>query len=541
MSSLSLINTNSHPVYWSREEITNALEFLESQQDFFLNQFTNLLNEYHGWDKSPRYYDLLCGEWLMGFTHVIYAAYLEVIRGAHFEFNLFPLPTYVDNADFINYAKGSLSFNQRLRSLILGVLQKGRSFDFSYEKNEVSYGSLPSSFDKMKRVIPNLPDLMIQQVGRAHAPFVFCYSNIKCPKLQWFKALGKWRRWARQERYLYPIAIQSEVNSSWRCARSKSISVASFQDVFLALLPLFIPIVYMEGLKSYRRQVHDLKLVRPKAVCTNTALQSNLLFKTLVADWSNEGTKIFNQQHGGGYGVGLIEPNENYEIRVSDCFYTAGWKTTSSKVKPLCIPFITPCYSSNDRVLLNILTMPLYVFRIQFAGMPGNNEKMLDKTVDFVGALKGKQDLVVRLYHKDNGRNMMERLYKANPNIRLDDVRVSGVNSFADSALVVHNYLGTSWLETLAMNIPTVCFYDRDTYAFREEAQPFMNFLAEVGVLYTDSKEAARHVLSVAENPFDWWNRTEVQEARKLFVESYANYTSNWVDQWEAEFRQCLE
>jgi len=105
----------------------------------------------------------------------------------------------------------------------------------------------------------------------------------------------------------------------------------------------------------------------------------------------------------------------------------------------------------------------------------------------------------------------------------------------------VHNYLGTGYLETLALNVPTVCFYDPDTYAFRAEAEPFMQALERVGILHSSGKAAGRFVASVANDPQAWWAQAEVQEARSRFVGNYANFATDWKRQWQQEFRRAID
>ena len=106
---------------------------------------------------------------------------------------------------------------------------------------------------------------------------------------------------------------------------------------------------------------------------------------------------------------------------------------------------------------------------------------------------------------------------------------------------LVYNYIGTSWLETLALDIPTVCFYDPETYSFREEAQPFIDALATVGVLHHSGNSAALFVASLAGDIEKWWNKVKVQEARRNFVEQYANFSPDWKEQWEQEFKVVLD
>jgi len=124
--------------------------------------------------------------------------------------------------------------------------------------------------------------------------------------------------------------------------------------------------------------------------------------------------------------------------------------------------------------------------------------------------------------------------------IQLDQSKKSALELASRAKLVIHNYLGTSWLETLAMNIPTVCFYDPAMYRPRVAAQTFIDALARVGVIHYSGKEAAKFVNSLRGEPSTWWKSAEVQEAREAFVARYANFSDNWLEAWQEEFETLL-
>jgi putative transferase (TIGR04331 family) len=134
----------------------------------------------------------------------------------------------------------------------------------------------------------------------------------------------------------------------------------------------------------------------------------------------------------------------------------------------------------------------------------------------------------------------MECLVNAQAKIDEDAGLTPGSVAASRAALVVHNYLGTSWLETLAMNVPTVCFYDPEFYRPRAEARPLLDALVRVGVLHYSGSEAAKFVNSLRGNPTAWWQSAEVQEARESFVARYANFSDNWLEAWTEEFERLL-
>jgi len=95
-------------------------------------------------------------------------------------------------------------------------------------------------------------------------------------------------------------------------------------------------------------------------------------------------------------------------------------------------------------------------------------------------------------------------------------------------------------LESLALNIPTLCFFEADIYKFRKDARPYTKALEEVGILHRSGKEAALFLLGVWNEVEIWWQKPEVQEARKAFCEKYANFSPNWPQLWRTEFKRIL-
>jgi putative transferase (TIGR04331 family) len=367
---------------------------------------------------------------------------------------------------------------------------------------------------------------------------------VKCSRLEWGATLMKWRKWARHDDLDYPIEVTAAVDTEWRRRASAYISVSGFSDLVCALLPLYVPALYLEAFAAYRQKAQGLNLPRPQAVYTATSLHGHSLFKVLAADWQEEGTKLINRQHGGGYGIDRMHASEDYETRVADRFCTMGWKGDSPKQVPLVTPLSASLFrrvKKNNQILLTCVHYPKQVYRIHFQPMPGTIETMIADTAAFVRGTRAWPDLLVRPISNDYDWGTVNILRQANPAIRLDDMQVPGLKSYARSALVVHGYLGTSWLETLALNIPTVCFYDPQTYAFRDAAQPYIDRFEAAGVLHRDGAAAARFVSSIMSDPQAWWQTSELQDLREDFASNYANFSPHWSAQWEAELREWID
>jgi putative transferase (TIGR04331 family) len=203
---------------------------------------------------------------------------------------------------------------------------------------------------------------------------------------------------------------------------------------------------------------------------------------------------------------------------------------------PLSPPALPALARSQGRVLLNCVEYPRTVYRLHFQPMPGTMETLLAETLAYLAALPPSADLLVRPYHMDYGWKMAAAMRAAAPWADFDVERPSQFKRFAESRLIVHNYLGTGWLETLALDLPTICFFDPKAYRFRSGVLPHIEALERAGVLHRTAASAARFSAGVWRNPESWWRTAEVQDARRAFVSSYANFSADWRRDWEKEF-----
>jgi len=306
-------------------------------------------------------------------------------------------------------------------------------------------------------------------------------------------------------------------------------------------MPLYLPITLLEGFAAYRKAVFSFSLARPDVVYSANALLGNLTWKILAAEWRQEGTQMLYHQHGGGYGLEPMLAFEDYETRVSDRFYTWGWKREGFDIRPLspAIPH-KKNNSPGKGILLNCLDLPKVPYRLMLVPVSVAVENIHQHTCSFLFHLSQRRDIVIRPYPDDYGWGAEERMRNAAP-FAMFDSQSNSFSLFFQSALVVHNYLGTGWLETLGLNIPTICFYDPDAYLFREAAQVHIDSLKDVGILHHSGHDAARFITALGNDIDGWWNRPEVQDAREKFVEHYANFSPDWKQQWEIEFEEVLD
>ena len=88
--------------------------------------------------------------------------------------------------------------------------------------------------------------------------------------------------------------------------------------------------------------------------------------------------------------------------------------------------------------------------------------------------------------------------------------------------LVVHSYDSTGILETLAMNIPTMCFWRGGLSHLLPSAKPFYELLVDAGILFFSPEATAKSIALHWDDISGWWESKKVQDVRQLFCQQYA-------------------
>jgi putative transferase (TIGR04331 family) len=144
---------------------------------------------------------------------------------------------------------------------------------------------------------------------------------------------------------------------------------------------------------------------------------------------------------------------------------------------------------------------------------------------------------VYRRHHTDFGHGAHDRIARAFPEVELDDGRPIR-HRYAESRLIVVDHCGTTFLETLAWNLPSVLFWDPSRWETRTDADPYFDALRSAGILWDSPEDAARHVAEVYAHPDAWWGSRTVQNARTRLVDRYALTSRDWPQDWIAALGQ---
>jgi putative transferase (TIGR04331 family) len=160
-------------------------------------------------------------------------------------------------------------------------------------------------------------------------------------------------------------------------------------------------------------------------------------------------------------------------------------------------------------------------------GMIGDNAlKYIDFIRSFFANLTSetRSKILFRGYPRSNSEGwlMYDLEFMLDPYLnqvkKIDDTSTSGKLLMLQSDLVIADYTATSYLEAMIMNIPTIFFWNPDTYYLSDDYSDFFESLISVGICQTDPIKAANFVETIKDNPEKWWRQESVQKAKDDFL-----------------------
>jgi putative transferase (TIGR04331 family) len=538
------------PFIWKNgDSIIKGTEYCDKIYEKALLELQKNLNQYHNIDKELHYYRIISGNWLVHFIHQAYDKYLTVKRA----FDIYPdLSTWLlDNDQYYipfeynDYLQNIVGDRYSLQqySSVLSAL----NYDFAEKsisspiEQKKSYHINRDIKSKIYSIIAYISTIISTSIYKKNITITAPYFGHNLKKYI-LKLLLKSRFRCIYDEMKYEITIGYDIDRLFR-KKTLNLNGNEFEIVLSKILLENLPIIFLEGFVSFRKKVDNLAIHKSDIFFSTTALHGNNIYKFYVGE-HYKNIKICNMQHGSGYGFDYYSNTEQYEKSIADRYYTAGWKS-NGKTVPLSIPkFLHKKIRSSrqpDIILFGMTERPRYIFRLCSIPMSTNylNED-LDNTLKFLGLVQTDK-LLIRLFPKTPlGWATSKRIKERFGSCNFDDLTRPFDRKLAESIIFISNNIGTTFLEALAQDKPSVVFISREGYRFRADAQPYFELLEKVKILHFSPEAAAKHLNNIYGNIKLWWESKNVQEARTKFIEKYARCRKNWCEEWVQEFERLL-
>lgn len=529
----------AEPIGVIPEEKAKNLIYVQNLTRVMLEELTLALNEFHGKKYSTRYWNILLGHWLIRYVEVAFNRYTAILKAKE-EYEISSTVS-LEEYDYINATYTSLGYIEATNDDIWNhvfysqVIKHVGGINFTNEEevlrniecyvgpsekeNEIKVKS-PFSFTAfaMDVLIKLLPFFK-----RNNDAFII---NSYLPKPQEMKLqlmLGQCPQlWVSPK--FKKVRINKELRSKFKL---KSSGFNGFEHFLREEIGKHIPVCYFEGYQSLIDQVKNLPWPKnPKFIFTSNNFDTDELFKAWTAEKTEAGTPYFIGQHGNHYGT-LDGYNNWPESTTGDKFISWGWRDGSEKNIPATVLKIVGRKPHRPNPNGGLLLIEVYLpHRMLHWDDYYDFGIYQEEQFEFVKALPQKihEQLKVRLHSQFRQQEWYEdlRWKDASPNTQLETGSARVVDLIANSRLVVHSYDSTGLLETLALNIPTLCFWQRGLSHLVPSAVPYYEKLRSVGIIADGPREAANFIAQNWDNIDKWWNSVEVQRARREFCEEYA-------------------
>ena len=134
-----------------------------------------------------------------------------------------------------------------------------------------------------------------------------------------------------------------------------------------------------------------------------------------------------------------------------------------------------------------------------------------------------KKEIKFKFHLSDiNGDKTVKNYFLKNfPNIQHIELDSSYYDVVKSYKLTVHTFDSTAFYETIGIDIPVMLVINPEFNPFNKESKDYYNALEQVGIFHTSADSLAKKISQIYKNVDDWWNQTDVKEAKTFFCNNY--------------------
>ncbi len=294
-----------------------------------------------------------------------------------------------------------------------------------------------------------------------------------------------------------------------------------------------IPKVFLENYK-FLETAHE-KLSWPRNldyICSSYGQYYDEVFKLYTAKEVSKKAKLFLFQH--GYG-GIFADKDFYNIyidsKISDKYFSWG-NNKKLKYKNFFYTKDNQSYNKFSSKRNNKFLFLLYGFRENpLRPMNGfeNGYQTNDKTIKYFFDLYNntmipKSKIYLRI--QDNYINYIQNsIIRKCTNLNIEDWKKLPLKkSLKSTDLSINFFLGTTFIESLFYNKPTILIYDQTmNMNFDRDFSNIIEQLKKNNIVFCDTKKAGQFINKNYLNIERWWNKKKVQKIREKFCLMYCN------------------
>lgn len=540
------------PYHWNdRTRMFRDFQFLagiyESRLEWLAERLDRLLSEKH----SIRYWRIIIGPWLRHFIEVTYDRFLSIESAARCgkvtgTWLLNASPVDWIPKDFPSFLKWYVTdeYNHYIYGRIITFLG-------GIPWRMVDVPGRPSG------IFPTTPVGKTHTLLRNTAKALF--AHIIPDSLNRIVLVSSYL--SRQDQARLQVALhQFPYFSSRRAVASTAApdmrlrqalkaeeSGSAFDRLMAQLIADQIPSAYLEGHRQARDQSLKAFPGKPALMLTGDAYADDEGFKFWSAHQSERGARLCVSQHGGHDGTGQWSSSEEHELKISDRFYSWGWKSDIHSTDsvplsggPLVRAKRALRASPSGGIMWAVMSLPRFAYWMYSVPVGPQMLAYFEDQYRFGRSVSPAvmELLHLRLYPHDYGWDEENRFRDALPQLKTYKGPQSFIEQLNRRRMFVGTYNSTTFLETFTADYPTIIFWNPEHWELRESARPYFDGLRHAEILHDTPESAAAKVNEIYRDPRIWWHQPLVQEARNRFCSRFARVNQDWLREWKTELMQ---
>ncbi len=539
------MDTEMVPYHWDdRKKLHRDYLYLQGLYEELLLELSERLNALHGVNHTLRYWRILVGPWLGYFVQMLFDRW-EMIQRAITDHSIAgvwvlesaPDKVVPNDMQCFNRLYAGDAWNEA----IYGQLLQGWS-TVPIEKVQPAVESpLPVTLPvltparRLKRKLARAVSVVSQMFVREDETFFMASYLPITQDLRLQLRMGQVPRLWRP--FPTPKAELDWTQRQWQMGRSDG---EGYPAIVRAMIPRHIPALYLEGYAALQSLCYALPWPpKPRLIFTSNSYSSDDVFKAWAAEKVEAGTPLMVGQHGGNYGIDRWNFSEDHECTICDSWLSWGWdEEKRPQIKPvgnLKMSGVDMGWNPEGYALMVEMAMPRYSYWMYSVPVAGQWLDYFNDQCRFVDALPDNiiRRLLVRLFRQDFGWCQAARWKDRFPDLQLDDGRGPIAPLIEKSRIFVSTYNATTFLESLAMNIPTIMFWNPNYWELRDSAVSYFERLKVVGIFHETPEAAAHQMTRVWDDVPIWWNSEPIQAVREEFCYRYSRKPERFLDDLE--------
>lgn len=299
-----------------------------------------------------------------------------------------------------------------------------------------------------------------------------------------------------------------------------------------------IPSFYIEQFSDFVIMFNNMKIDIPRVLFSYAGAFTDPIIAYMSANVLKNKGRINLFQHGGNYG--LLKYVNYAEFDAADTYYTWGtWgkKRGLSTNNNFCVMPISKILGMSkiikkapvnrkSKILMTCSDSTIsYHGFLSYITPKFCNQYLIHEQEDIVISqlleIVEEKDLLIRLFPISYEIKRFEQINKMVP-LDCIDKNDEYYSSLLGTSLHITCDLETTYLESIALDIPTIVICPDDLFYFSEEAMEIVEKMREQDIFINDANRAMQVVKEIYNDPRKWWGEKERKKVICDFRKQYA-------------------